>query len=186
MLNLGDVGFSSNHEKGLSGLLSSLIRFFTKSKFSHTFMMTEDIQGVEAVQEAGSIVQIVPFNSHYRNNSTQGYVVFRPKASDEAKAKSTKECFEEFAGVTYGRLQLLWFVYRAVAEFFGKDVRKNKNWMSDGVICSELVYYYLCGLGEEYQELLKDFNPDTIQAQDILTIVQNNPQLFEMIEIKDV
>ncbi len=187
MIKSGDIGFSSNWKGGLSGLLASLIRFFTKSKISHTLLIQSSLGETETVQEACSIVQVVDFKRYYRNpKEKQTYAVYAVKATEEAKKESLKKVFDEFAGVTYGHLQLIWFVYRAVMEnVFKKDVRHEKNWMSKGVICSELVYWYLWNLGEPYQALLKPWNPDTIQAQDILNIVEANPDLFELVEAKD-
>ncbi len=186
MLKTGDIGFSSNLRGGLGGFFASAIRFFTKSKYSHTLMISDDTLGAEAVQEAGVIVQVVPFDKYYRHCDKEIYKMYRPKAPEEVKAQSAKKVFVEFAGVTYGKLQLIWFIYRAVMEnVFKKDVRSQKNWMTDGVICSELVYWYLWNLGEPYQSLLKPWNPDTIQAQDILNIVEANPDLFELVEAKD-
>ena len=62
-------------------------------------------------------------------------------------------------------------------------MRKETNWMSQGVICSELCYYWLTYLG--LGELVKDFNPDTIQAQDLFEIVQSRPDVFELVESKE-
>jgi hypothetical protein len=186
MIKPGDIGFSSNWQKGLSGLLATLIRYFTKSKISHTLLIQNPLGESLTTQEASSIVQVVSFDHHYRDPAQlQSYSVYRVKASEEAKQASLKKVFDEFAGVTYGKLQLIWFVYRAFNErILRRDVRKQKNWMSDGVICSELVYWYLWYLGEPYQTLLAPWNPDTIQAQDLLNIVLTHPELFELIEEK--
>lgn len=185
MLKIGDIGFSSSYGTGFRRFLSNSIRFFTKSKFSHVLMITDDVEKIEAVQEADIIVQVVPFDRNYRKCETEKYRMYRPSAPEVDKVRAAKRCFMEFAGVTYGKLQLIWFVYRWFNEnLFKRDVRHQKNWMADGVICSELVYWYLWYLGDPYQNLLKPWNPDTIQAQDILTIVEANPELFELIEEK--
>ena len=179
----GMIGFSNNKV----GLLPKLIRFFTKSTISHTFILTQFIENEPTVQEASLLVQIVPFNKYYIEDNTQSYWIYEIKqelVSKEQIDQSLTYCFKEFAGVKYGKLQLLWFPYRSLMEFFRKDVRKQKNWLSDGVICSELVFYYLYNLGELFQNLLKDFNPDTIQAEDIRQIVINNPDIFTLKECK--
>lgn len=190
MIQSGDIGFSSNWKKDWSGFLAKCIRFFTRSKISHSFIITDPVYNIESVQEASMLVQVVPFKEHYREDATQTYKVYRIKdqyASQAQKDESLKYCFNEFAGVTYGKLQLIWFVYRWFNEkVLRRDVRKQKNWMADGVICSELVYHYLHNLGPIFQDLLKEFNPDTIQAQDILNIVEANSQIFEMVESKDL
>jgi hypothetical protein len=186
MLQIGDIGFSSNLAGGFRGLLADAIRYFTDSNFSHSFIITDPVCGQETVQEASELVAVVPFDKNYRESETELYVVYRPKASKKAKLEAAKKCFVEFAGVSYGRLQLIWFVYRAVMErVFKKDVRKQKNWMADGVICSELVYWYLWYLGKPYQTILAPWNPDTIQAEDLRKLAAANPHLFEIVEEKN-
>jgi hypothetical protein len=186
ILKAGDIGFSSNNSTGLAGFVPKAIRYFTKSKWSHSLLIQAPILKEEAVQEASDLVQIVPFQRNYRD-STETFEMFRIKKGVVSKATidaSLKKCFNEFTGQKYGYLQLFWFIYRAIAEKFGKDVRHNKNWLSDGVICSELVYWYLFYLGEPFKTLLEPWNADTIQPQDIYNIVQSHPELFELVEIK--
>lgn len=61
----------------------------------------------------------------------------------------------------------------------GKDVRQEDNWFSKGVICSELIYYFFKALNTRMAELVKDFNPNTIQAEDINQIFKANPHIFK-------
>lgn len=187
MVKKGDIGFSSNIARDASGVLASVVRWLTKSFWSHAFIIQQRLGDEETVQEASKLVSVVPFNKHYRNCDTQLYVVYRIKseyASDTVIDESLRRCFDEFAGVSYGNLQLLWFGYRAIMELFGRDVRHESNWMSNGVICSELVYYFLHYLGEPFQSLLSDLNPDTIQPEDLYKIIKANPDIFEIIEEK--
>lgn len=188
MLKPGDIGFTSNLEGGFFGFLADCIRFFTKSDISHSMVITQPMAGEETVIEAVKVVQVIPFDKYYRNEKLEAYEIFRIKpgiVTDKAIKKSLDYCFKEFAGVNYGTLQLAWFIWRWFNEtVLKKDIRHDKNWMSDGVICSELVYYFLYNLGPVFRELIKDFNPDTIQAQDIKTICVNNPDLFYIVEIK--
>ena len=57
----------------------------------------------------------------------------------------------------------------------------KKNWSSDGIFCSELVFDYLYQLGGEYRDLLKDFTPDTASPQDLYNLVLSRPDLFQFI-----
>ena len=178
MVKPGIVGFSVNRK----GLLPKLIKFFTGSRWSHSFLIVNPIYGLESVQEASLVVQFIPFDAHYRKNVSQEYVLFAPSGVSEEKIEAALTlCYREFAGVKYGYLSLFWFVYRWLMEKIGVDVRKRKNWMSDGVICSELVFYFLEALGEPFTEILADFNPDTIQPEDLYKIVVSRQDLFESV-----
>lgn len=183
MARPGMIGFSNNKK----GLLPKLIRFFTDSSISHAFIMTDDVCGQPTVQEAALLVQVVPLQKYYVEDDTQSYWLYEissEHASDKAKAAAMAKVFNEFAGVKYGKLQLVWFPWRWLNEQFGRDIRKTKNWMTDGVICSELQYWYLWYLGPTFQELLKEYNPDTVQAEDLRRIVVKNPHIFKLIELK--
>jgi hypothetical protein len=173
-MEVGLIGFSSNSK----GIFPALVRFFTKSKFSHTFIITTPVFGVPSVHEASDVVQIVPFDKFY-NKSSETYALYKINNTTYRQINDAlTTCHLEYSGVRYGYLQLLWFVYRWCMELFGKDVTHKKNWMSNGVICSELVYEYLLLVNPEFKTLLSKFNPDTVQAQDILSIVESRPDLF--------
>lgn len=179
MINPGDIGYSNDN----SWWFPALIRFFTKSSISHSFVICKPFCGEESVQEAEEVIQVVPFNKYYREG-TQQYWIYHIKNIDQSiKDTALDSVYKEFAGSKYGYLQCIWFIYRWFFGLFGKDVRHEKNWMTDGVICSELQCYYLIYIG--LGELVKDFNPDTIQAQDLLSIIQQHPEIFELVEVKE-
>lgn len=62
------------------------------------------------------------------------------------------------------------------------DVTHQKNWMTEGVICSELVWHFLDRLGPKFSEAVKHLNPDTTNAEDILKVVRSRSDLFKPIE----
>jgi hypothetical protein len=187
MTRPGDVGVSNNMRPILKGgALAALIRWFTGSPVSHSLLVTEPIAGVESAQEALMHVAVTPFARDYREDPTQEYWLYRPRfAPPERVREALARCHEEFTGARYGFLQLLWFVWRWLAEKLGRDVRHDRNWFSEGVICSELVYWYLRYLGSpEVDALLAPFSPDTIQAEDIRQILMSHPELFVLAEWK--
>ena len=105
----GMIGFSNNKKGGW------LIRFFTRSKITHSFVITFNVNGIVAVEEASASVQIVPFESHYQGNPNYSYFIYRIIAdyvTPEDIQNALTKTFEQFAGVKYGWLQLLWFPYR--------------------------------------------------------------------------
>ena len=67
---------------------------------------------------------------------------------------------------------------------FGKDVRRDTNWFSNGEICSESVYLFLQDLSNlkpELKIMLNQFNQNTCDVGDIMNILQHYPDLFKMI-----
>lgn len=181
----GMVGFSNNKK----GFLAAAIRFFTKSKISHAFIMSRNYGDQASVQEASIVVQLGPFEKLYVNDVNEEYWIYDClKATPKQKLKALDYCFKEYATVEYGKLQLLWFVYRwfcvDILRQDEKEVVKRDNWLSRGVICSELQYDYFIQLGGEYAELVKGFNQDTIQAEDLRLLVVSRPDLFKLVEYK--
>jgi hypothetical protein len=177
--------FLSNNKKGF---FPAAIRFFTSSKISHSGLGFFPFGNNPSVIEAGSLVQVVPFAKHYKLDESKqywAYQLIKVKSTNEMN-QSLNKLFYQFAGVQYGYLQLIWFMYRWINEkIFRRDVRHQKNWLSDGVICSELCWHYLNNFGGEYAELVSGFNPDTIQAQDIWNLILSRPDLFRLAEKKE-
>lgn len=179
----GDIGLSNN----LKGFFPAAIRFFTGSHISHSFLVGDSWLGHRAVIEAGNLVQVVPWKKFYVDKPTEEYWVYRihdGKVKEQDMVIALSRCFNNYAGKTYGYLQLLWFIWRWAASKFGMDVRRCRNWLPGGVICSELVYWYLFYLGGEFRKLIEPFTSNTIQAHDIYEIIQSRPDLFYLVEEK--
>ncbi|MBN1114137.1 MAG: hypothetical protein JXA66_02230 [Oligoflexia bacterium] len=187
MLKPGDFGFSNSRT-----FMAALIRFFTgysrkknDPPVIHSLLITSPMLDNVTVEEANFLVQIVPFESHYAAEPEKEYYLFRikPEFAPPEKIKTALDyTFREFAGYHYGYFQLLWFVYRWIANMIGVNVSHKKNWMSDGVICSELLWHYLNQLGGKVAELVSQFNPDTVQPQELMNVIKNNQDVFEMVE----
>jgi hypothetical protein len=192
----GDIMISNNLKSFFKGgALAILIRFFTKQTFpkgkpsSHSAVITNPLFGVPCVHEAGPVIQMVPWRKYYELDPSQDYRLYRIKpgvidCQDAMIQKALAVCHLLYSGVIYGALQLVWFVWRWVNEKIGRDVRHEKNWMTDGVICSELVYWFLVYLGPVMGDLFKAWNADTIQPGDIEGIILSRPDLFELIAEK--
>ncbi|MDH3252824.1 MAG: hypothetical protein OEM41_08530 [Ignavibacteria bacterium] len=180
----GMIGFSNNKSGGW------LIRFFTRSQITHNFVFTHPVNGIPSVEEASAKVQIVPFESHYFRNSNYAYQIYRviaPFVTKDDIDNALVQIFEEFAGVKYGWLQLLYFPYRWFKETVlrQKDVHREKNWFTKGMICSELQFWFLKYLDPEFSEMLADYDGDTVQPNDMLQIVKSRPEYFELVSTQD-
>lgn len=183
MLTPGMIGFSNNK----TSFFGKLIRFFTRSNITHSFLISFPNVGQVQFIEASKTVNEGSFEVNYVKDTGTSYIIYKIKdewiSSPFQINIALEKCRKEFLGVSYGYLQLLWFPYRWLMEKLGKDVRHENNWLSQGVICSELVYYFLVNVGLGH--LVLDFNPDTIQAQDILSIIEARQDIFELVETKE-
>jgi len=105
--------------------------------------------------------------------------------------------YTKTAGTSYGFLQLLWFIYRWMAEMLGFDVRKQRNWFPNGDVCSENAYRYLIerlqrnGIGvgaKRYRDIrlainkLREWNENTFTPVDLAMVIKSYPNLFELVE----
>lgn len=173
--------YFSNNKKGF---LPKLIRFFTKSNVSHCGIICDPFENIPSAIESSDLVQIVPFSRNYIESKNEEYILF--KLSGEAEVPATLgPLFIKYAGLKYGYFQLIWFMWRWLTNLFGVDISRQKNWFTNNVICSELVYDYFIMLNHpDVNEKLKDFNQDTVQADDLLNIVISLPHVFEFVESK--
>ncbi len=143
----GMIGFSRS-----SGISSRLIRWFTRQDWSHAFIvmpergedglpmiLESDISSVSITslgkyQKSGDHVEIATISSL---NTEKGLGVAQTKL-----------------GRTYGFFQILGFLPVLLGRRFGIPV---KNSYTDGIVCSELVCFYLYGAtGDEKWFKMKD------------------------------
>jgi len=191
MIQPGQIGFSNTKGKIF---LSGLIRFFTGSKFSHSFICYYPLDDMELVFEANELMMLTPFDRHYRNNPDQEYEIYEIKQFENGDAitkdmvtSSLKQCYLQYSNVKYGYTQLLWFIWRWILEklHIKVDLKKERKWFKKGIICSELVYLYLKTLDHPIiNEELNNFQPNTINPEDIRKIFLKYPEIFKLKEIK--
>ncbi len=174
----GDIAFS--YPVAL-GFYSRAVRFFTKSKWSHCFFLSEDYLGHRMVFESDLKAQLVPFEKEYLEGQVDAYRIYRPKrARGNQITDACKYCFWVTAGETYGFLSIPWFALRETIYWItGKKLWKN--FRTEGSICSESLLLYIHGLGEEYSEAVKHLTRDETSPEDIYKVVMARPDLFEFI-----
>lgn len=166
-----------------AGFTAQVIKFFTRSKWSHSFVISPPLLNKDMVIESASNgVSIAPFDQHYRNDIYEGYRVYEFKCEYEFKDSALTQVFAELEG-GYGFLEIPWFGWRALNKLFGRDIRHKDNWSQAGVICSELATQYItaCGFGR----LFSAFGKGSVNAQDIYEICESHPELFKLIESKE-
>lgn len=180
LIKQGDIAFSKPINPGF---YSKSVMYFTNSNWSHCFLICPEYLETLMVIEADVEVQLVSFKQEYIDKQDDIYYIFRPiAATEEEKILACKKTILEMSGKTYGFLQIPWFAIReTLKKLTGLVLTKNIN--TSGIICSELVIYYLKSLNSKYNELFKDLKIDETSPEDIFRIVENS-ELFEKVLIK--
>ncbi|OGU56696.1 MAG: hypothetical protein A2V66_16280 [Ignavibacteria bacterium RBG_13_36_8] len=170
---VGDFIILNNKE---ANILSRAIKFFTRSKFTHTAIGMGKVLGEEATLGAELLISVLPLK-RWTEDSEVEVIIYRPvKIPSKIKREIVKEMYEHFVGTEYGYFQLLWFIWRWIAEGLGFDVRKRGNWFPEGTICSELNFYYLERLAKYYNDndltvRLQEWNGNNFTPRDAYTVI---------------
>src|SRR5580693_2104182 len=100
----GTIGFATNNKS----TISALIRFFTKSQYSHTFVITDVLADRIYLMEANEGgTDFRTFQSDYGNPEQFPTELWDPIASPEEIDRALKATQERFEGVFYGYLEIL-------------------------------------------------------------------------------
>lgn len=158
-----------------------VIARITGSQWSHSFFTSPPILGKEMAMEATQHgVSLTMFDVSYRGNPTQRYEVYRFSLGYSTIDSSIANRMKELE-TSYGYLEYLWFVWRYLNRFLGRDIKAHDNWCQNGTkVCSQLVREYMEDCG--FKDLFNGLGRGSASAQDIYDIVKANPQLFELIE----
>jgi hypothetical protein len=177
-VDYGYIAFSYTKNE----LTAKLIAKITQSKWSHSFIIVPPMLGKEMVMEAASNgISMATFQENYRDNPNESYEVYRFNAPQGKIDKSILNCMEKLER-PYPYMELLWFVWRRINKVFGRDIKNQNNWFTNGVVCSGLVRKFIEGSG--FKKLFKGFGIDAVAPEDAYEIVIANPKLFELIEKK--
>lgn len=179
-----------NATKG--GWFSAAQRFFTRMPYTHVAGFIGKVQGEDSIFEAKMSASVTPWK-HVVEDTTQEYYVFEPTTAIKQQDidAALLLVYDRFAGETYGFLQLLWFVYRWIAESWPwhADVRKHGNWFPNEVVCSEMWWWFLHYLAENYPEInvvIEEWNSNSVNAGDIYNILIRLPKYFTLKDIRKV
>lgn len=174
-VEIGDVVFSGQYKPNF---YARSVSFFTRSKWSHCFLIMTDVANERTVLEADLKCQIVPFGKEYIENKRDYYQIFSlPYATLEEKTIAANKTYREFAGEEYGFLQIPWFMWDSLCNMIGWS--SGKNWFPNGAICSEVLAFYLLNINEHYNNIFKDIKDiNRVSPAKIREIVDNNPDSF--------
>lgn len=176
MIRPGDFGFGGKRK----GVYPKIVRFLTRSKWSHCFVVMPEVMGELCVIEADLKVQVVSFHKEYVLKDADYYEIWRPiRALESDINTAVKSLFEKDAGEIYGFLQIPWFAVRAIMGYFGLKLN-GKNPFPEGEICSETLWQYFANL-RKYSSTFEPLGEDECSPEDLYRIVSSRPDLFEKI-----
>jgi len=162
----GLIGFSGR--RGI--FLSRAIKWFTKSKWSHTFIVLDD----ELILEAGRYqVQITLYEKYMRDRYT--ITGFKPFITKETIETSLNNVIKR-VGTSYGWLQIIGIAFVRGLKKIGIGIR---NPFRGGIICTELVHDYLERLGFD----MPFADKDAISPEDLFNYLKVSDK-FEQVELK--
>jgi len=171
----GCVGLSDYTGGGFFSFLAKCIRFFTKSRWSHTFCVTMEDDLLGPIVEEASTYGVANCSIDKYIDGPYDFKLWRVVATDDQIDAGIRRVFARL-GVIYGYAQLIGFVL--VWVWYKITLRKANNPFRGGIICSELVLMYLKGVFPGNPDLAK-MNRDTTSPEDIQKFIEANPELFE-------
>ena len=154
-----------------NSILSKAISFFTKSQFTHAYLIIDEYQDKYLIFEADLFgVRLDLKDKKYINQSRIFQYEF-----DLYGRNSPDDCLKKvmfrFLGKGYGYLQLFGFmIYYLLKWLLGIVIRKNL--FKGGYVCSEFVAIYMnCLYGVE---AFKEKDLDLITPKDILNVLEHD------------
>ena|ERR1700676_5588979 len=167
-----------------SGFIPYVIKMVTNSSFSHSLITTPNVLNTPMCMEAASVgVSMLSFEEGYGEQSGEDIRCFEvnvPQEIKDAAIKSSLKLLEK----SYGYLELLWFIWRAINQLFRRDIKKQDNWSQSGLICSELCFEYLKACGLEH--LFSAYGNGSISPEDIYRVMKANPDIFIEVTSRDM
>jgi hypothetical protein len=175
MIIPGDIGFSGKRV----GFYPNAVRFFTKSRWSHCFVVVPPVLGELSVLESEVNVVLRPWYSEYVEKNNDYYEIWRPIMAQEAVYDACASLYKSDSGIIYGFMQIPFFAVRAILDLVGIHLKRNP--FPGGEICSETHWRYIMNLGGEYEKALNGITENECSPQDIYEVVRNRPDLFEFV-----
>jgi len=170
-LEVGYIGLS-----GGRSLIQKAIRFFIQSDFSHSFTILKVDNIFSALETTSTIVCVSPIvNKYYEKNWVQ---IWKPKADLKYFEWYVYRSYSSYAGIWYGYLSYIWFIWRWFWRLFGIEKRTMWNWCKNGITCTTLTCLYLENV---FPQIFKNLDIYTISPQELLVIMQENPDKFEFL-----
>lgn len=167
----GTVGFCTKR----ANFISKVIRWFTRSRWSHTYVIRQIDPDILVLEASTFQVQLVPITKYESKKFSNAF--FRPEGFKDADISCGLMKAEDKIETHYGWLQLLGNIpVIIVKRLFGLKIH---NPSKGGVVCSELVLQYLRGLDPSGPWTSMD--KDTVSPEDLYEILSTHPK-FRKVE----
>lgn len=181
MIKPGDIGFAGKR----SGFYPMAVRWFTSSRWSHSFAVLPPVLGELSVIEADLMVVMRPWEKEYVERNNDYYEIWRPIKVTESKIfNACASLYKTDAGEVYGFMSILWFMVRQALAKVGIKMG-GSNWFPSGEICSETLWRYIYNLGGEYRAIVDPLGEEECSPEDLYRLVKSRPDLFEFVARRD-
>jgi len=171
-LNRNDIRLGMIAQSGGDEWIQNRIKFFTRSLFTHSFVIIQGPVREAVLQTTEAMVTITPIEHKMFGKD---YCVFYDiEATTEEKIWATQRAYIKYSGKWYGYLSYIYFIMR----YFGykKPCPRKLSW---GVTCTELVAYYLQNLNDSYSKLFEGKDLSSLTPEDLRIIIEENKGLFK-------
>lgn len=165
----GSIGFSASRT-----IIGRIIKYFTKSTWSHCFVTTGKMCHVPFLAEATfPRLRVAPIE--FYQDKDQKFELWDIKHIDEETKRAALEKLFGLIGTKYGTGQL---VTASIPVLLKKIGIKAGNPIGSGIVCSEFDMLFLTEIGFDLSFLKKD----TVTPQDIYNIIAKNPNCVKIAE----
>jgi len=163
---------------GLSGgnsFIQNAIKYFTKSQFSHSFVVMDGpYRSLSILETTSTIVSLTPFSTKI---SEPNYIEMWEVISTIEIKDILKNNYLTYAAQWYGYLSYLWFMWRWFWRLLGIEKNVMWKWAVTGQTCTELTCNgYLCIL---FPEIFVGKDINTIAPEELRVIMLANPDKFK-------
>jgi len=166
-----NVRFGMIAQSGGNIFIQKAIKFFTRSKFSHSFLILNGPFNEAVLQTTETVVTVTGLVDKFFGKD---YCVFYDvEASMIERMYASQQTYVKYSGKWYGYLSYIYFIMR----YFGykKPCPRSLSW---GVTCTELVCFYLSNLNENYKKLFEGKDLSSLTPEDLRIIIEENKELF--------
>lgn len=167
---LGSIGFETDRHS----FISKAIRWITRSKWSHVFIVgpINSVSAKREILEADWQGVHIAFLDKYKAEHVK-VQIYRVEVDPKIRNEAFSKCLD-MIGKRYGFLQLLGFIPVVILGRLGIRI---KNPITSGTVCSELALRYLTSLGISAKFTMLD--KDATSPEDLFKLLEADNVRFQ-------
>lgn len=140
LLKRGQIGFATNKHSQIS----KLIRWVTRSPWSHAFLIADKIEDRVYLLEANEFGTEYRLFNEYSNKDVVPVEIWEPISPEVDVSQAVEDTSDKFLGMMYGYLEFISIGFKILARnYLGI---KYESPIHQGAICSQVVAYYVRSL----------------------------------------